>query len=473
MSTLQIIICVYLAINLALLVFKPVRKSWQWWFPNCYSITGLWTGLFNSEVIGEEKWWKKPLLFVVFILVAPVYLLCATLYTIIPIPVYRHAIEKYKRDKELAKLEASREPKCTVPSPEHWGANTDLTFVQIALDLPFEPDIHDVFYVEKEYDVAVNDYILEQYEELQRQFEHRDMNLVYLPKLRGLVISSEVLQYMFPYLSPNTSIKNDVTVVEKLKQHIISGAIEGPALLHRIRQKSDSEYYYFSYCPLVPDSEIALSEQFEWYVRHTTLAFEGNHAIFYHLEAEETDEVADRDFVDDVDPMATKSNMDLAKEIRERIKELRRRGVQLNMLNEFVEEKPTLSRMVITKDYRIYLPDYNNIEITMSPLPKSVFLLFLRHPEGIPFKQLTDYREELLDIYKEVGNRVVERNVRNSIRDITDPTNNSINEKCARIREAFLKHFDTPYAKNYYITGKRGDPKKIILPRELVDLQAL
>ena len=165
--------------------------------------------------------------------------------------------------------------------------------------------------------------------------------------------------------------------------------------------------------------------------------------------------------------------MDLAKEIRERIKELRRRGVQLNMLNEFVEEKPTLSRMVITKDYRIYLPDYNNIEITMSPLPKSVFLLFLKHPEGILFKHLGDYREELLNIYKEVGNRVVERNVRNSIRDITDPTNNSINEKCARIREAFLKHFDTPYAKNYYITGKRGEPKKIILPRELVDLQAL
>ena len=102
-----------------------------------------------------------------------------------------------------------------------------------------------------------------------------------------------------------------------------------------------------------------------------------------------------------------------------------------------------------------------------------MYLLFLRHPEGIPFKQLADYREELLTIYKEVGNRVVERNVRNSIRDITDPTNNSINEKCARIREAFLKHFDTPYAKNYYITGKRGEPKKITLPRELVDLQGL
>jgi len=461
------------AINLALLAFKPVRKSWYWWFPNCHSITDFWTDLFNLEVIGEDKWWKKPLLFVVFIFVVPVYLLYAILSTLIPITVYRTAIYRYKYNKEMAQREAAREPHCTIPSPKEWGAKTNQNSVQVSLDLPFQPDIHDVFYLESEYDTAVNEYILEHYEELQRKFVNRDMNLVYLPKLNGLVVSSEVLQYMFPYLSPHDSIKNDVTAVEKLKQHIISGDVVGPALLHRIRQITDSEYYYFSYCPLVPDSETPLSEQFEWYIHHTTFAFEGNHDVFYHQECEKTDNIADRDFVDDVDPLATKSNMDLAEEIRERIKELRRRGVQLNMLNEFVEEKPTLSRMVITKDYRIYLPDYNNIEITMSPLPKSVFLLFLRHPEGIPFKQLTDYREELLDIYKEVGNRVVESNVRNSIRDITDPTNNSINEKCARIREAFLKHFDTPYAKNYYITGKRGEPKRITLPRELVDLQAL
>lgn len=456
-----------------MLAFKPVRKSWKNWLSRYYNISSVWNGLFSAEVIGEEKWWKKPFLFLVFVLVIPVYLLYIILSTLIPVSVYRNALDKYKRDKEKAKMEALREAECTIPSPEHWGANTDLVSVQIALDLPFQPDIHDVFYEENVYDTVVNDYILEHYEELQRKFANKDLNLVYLPKLCELGVSPEVLQYMFPYLSPNTSFKNDVTTVEKLKQHIVSGIVEGPALLHRIRQSTDSEYYYFSYCSLVPGSEISLSDQFEWYVHHTTFAFEGNRDCMYHLEGEQTDEIADRDFVDDVDPLETKSNMDLAKEIRERIKELRKRGVQLDMLNEFVEEQPTLSRLVITNEYRIYLPDYNNVEITMPPLPKSVFLLFLRHPEGIPFKQLTDYREELLDIYMEVGNRVVEKNVRNSIRDITDPTNNSINEKCARIREAFLKHFDTPYAKNYYITGKRGEPKKITLPRELVDLQGL
>lgn len=165
------------------------------------------------------------------------------------------------------------------------------------------------------------------------------------------------------------------------------------------------------------------------------------------------------------------SDYDLEKEIRDRIKELRRRGVQMGVLRDLIEEQPTLSRMVIDKDYRIFLPDYNNTEITMSPLPKAVFLLFLKHPEGIPFKQLREYRGELLNIYKQITNRVIERNIEESIRDITDPTKNSINEKCARIRKAFVKQFDIIYAKHYFITGKRGEPKKIILPRELVEYQ--
>ena len=55
-----------------------------------------------------------------------------------------------------------------------------------------------------------------------------------------------------------------------------------------------------------------------------------------------------------------------------------------------------------------------------------------------------------------------------SIEDVTNPLLNSINEKCARIRGAFLGEFDEYMAKYYYIEGKRGEPKKISLPRDLV-----
>ncbi len=145
----------------------------------------------------------------------------------------------------------------------------------------------------------------------------------------------------------------------------------------------------------------------------------------------------------------------------------------MSLLHKLIESEPKLSRLVIDKEYKIFLPDYDNVEITMSPLPKALYLLFLYHPEGIAFKQLPDYREELLKIYKKVSNRVTEENILNSIRDITDPTKNSANEKCTRIREAFIKRIDNIYVKQYYITGKKGQPKRITLPRELVELQGL
>ena len=58
-----------------------------------------------------------------------------------------------------------------------------------------------------------------------------------------------------------------------------------------------------------------------------------------------------------------------------------------------------------------------------------------------------------------------------SIVDVTNPMQNSINEKCARIRAAFVGQFDDYMARHYYIDGRRGEAKKIILPRDLVVLE--
>lgn len=135
------------------------------------------------------------------------------------------------------------------------------------------------------------------------------------------------------------------------------------------------------------------------------------------------------------------------------------------MVSNYKEE---LSPIVITRDYKIVLTKYH-IEILMTPLPKAVFLLFLKHPEGIMFSYLPDFREELLAIYKKVkGPLFNETEARRSIWDVTDPLNNSINEKCSRIREAFVSQFDEHLAQYYFVVGKRGEPKKIALPRNLV-----
>lgn len=58
-----------------------------------------------------------------------------------------------------------------------------------------------------------------------------------------------------------------------------------------------------------------------------------------------------------------------------------------------------------------------------------------------------------------------------SVNDVTNPLNNSINEKCVRIREAFVVNFDERLAHRYYIDGRKGEPKRISLPDELIEWQ--
>lgn len=163
---------------------------------------------------------------------------------------------------------------------------------------------------------------------------------------------------------------------------------------------------------------------------------------------------------------------DLMEEVRERISRLRQRGIAEYILEQLIHPDNRLSRMVITKDWRIMLPDYNNMEIKMEPLVKAVYLLFLSHPEGIAFKQLPDYREELTRIYARLKPTGMTERTLQSIEDVTNPTLNSINEKCARIRAAFVGQFDEYMAKSYYVDGQRGEPKKIALPRDLVVWEA-
>lgn len=154
-------------------------------------------------------------------------------------------------------------------------------------------------------------------------------------------------------------------------------------------------------------------------------------------------------------------------EVKERIQILRDSGIsESRIASLFYCERP-LHSLTISKNYRIFLGD-NRIEVHMEPLVKAVYLLFLSHPEGIVFKDLPDYRRELTKIYSEVRPWGLSERALQSIEDVTNPLLNSINEKCARIRKAFLNVMDARTAEHYYIKGSRGGVKSISLSRDLV-----
>ena len=158
------------------------------------------------------------------------------------------------------------------------------------------------------------------------------------------------------------------------------------------------------------------------------------------------------------------------------------RSIGVSVLEELRIEaaKSRLSRLLITKDYKIILVDYNNKEVEMTPVHKAVYLLFLNHPEGIEFKKLSEYRDELLGYYMATAKLMDKQTITESVDMLVNPLNNSINEKCSRIKSIFLNMMDQYTANNYIISGHTQKHfagsskiwyerlKNIILPRELV-----
>ena len=157
----------------------------------------------------------------------------------------------------------------------------------------------------------------------------------------------------------------------------------------------------------------------------------------------------------------------LLKEVKEKVQKLKEYGMSEKEITSLFHTEQPLLKMFISKNYKIFLGDERK-EIRMEPLVKAVYLLFLKHPEGILFKHLPDYREELTRIYVKLKPMGMSERVIQSIEDVTNPLLNSINEKCARIRGAFVGQFDDHLARHYYIDGLRGEAKKIALPRDLV-----
>lgn len=158
----------------------------------------------------------------------------------------------------------------------------------------------------------------------------------------------------------------------------------------------------------------------------------------------------------------------LMEEVREKIDMLKEYGMSEKEIITYLLSEQSLPKLHISSNYRLLLGEERK-EIHMEPLVKAVYLLFLKHPEGIVFKHLPEYREELADIYRKLRSWGLSKRTMQSIEDVTNPLLNSINEKCARIRSAFVKVFDEHLAKNYFITGERGEAKKITLPRDLVE----
>ena len=155
-------------------------------------------------------------------------------------------------------------------------------------------------------------------------------------------------------------------------------------------------------------------------------------------------------------------------DVQTMIQDLLLKGCPPEIILKLLNQSVKLSRIRITRQYKIFLVDYDNVEIKMGPLPKTVFLFYLRHPEGVAISYLQNHKRELRDIYGRVCTNDDPEKMKDSIERLTNPFDNSICEKCAAIKKAFTLKINEQVAQNYFVHGEQGEKKGISLDRNLV-----
>lgn len=131
------------------------------------------------------------------------------------------------------------------------------------------------------------------------------------------------------------------------------------------------------------------------------------------------------------------------------------------------------SDLLVNNELKIVLPNYDEVEVKMPAMCRTLYFLFLKHPEGIELRNLSDYRDELEEIYAMVMPNRRDDLAKQAIDRLLDPTENTVNEKLSRIKRCFLnKILDKDMAEPYFVSGSRGgrygvklSPEQIHLPR--------
>ena len=190
-----------------------------------------------------------------------------------------------------------------------------------------------------------------------------------------------------------------------------------------------------------------------------------------HFSGDLYDQVSRSDDVKRQKPTVTKPEPvkgQSPEDVKKAIEALLMTGFSVDVIKSWLEDSVKLSRLRITKQFRIVLVDYDK-EVKMGPLPKTVFLFYLRHPEGVQFSYLQDHVKELRHIYGYLSRNDDPKKMEESIASLTNPLNNSISEKCTAVKTAFLKQVQEDVSKHYYIRGVQGGKKGIALNRDLVE----
>jgi hypothetical protein len=119
-------------------------------------------------------------------------------------------------------------------------------------------------------------------------------------------------------------------------------------------------------------------------------------------------------------------------------------------------------------DQRIYLDDLGDEQLRLSPLQRALFLLYLKHPKGIAFKELPQYLSELEKIYSRTYTGGSVAVLKQTIADLVYNEDGKLNEVVSKIKSKITSQLGRDLAKEYIIQGDRAMPRSIRVNRSFV-----
>ncbi len=127
--------------------------------------------------------------------------------------------------------------------------------------------------------------------------------------------------------------------------------------------------------------------------------------------------------------------------------------------------------ITINESRQIILPQLDNLEIRLNPLFKTLYIFYLKHTGGVKLNELNDFREELLALYKKLSGADNNNTIEVRIADLVNPIGGSFSQKKSKLNKIITDLLGEPLAKFYRIEGEPGEPFKINIPNNLIDIR--
>lgn len=348
-----------------------------------------------------------------------------------------------------------------------------------------------VIYFEKEQNKQLSLYVRKNYINLKTRFNSINLNFIYLPLVE---VSSkdveEFISYYFPQLNYYQIPKQAAKLYsEKAIKQAVATAADG------INELLNNEKFVPS---KIESTELLSLINYSGKINSGLLFFNQNQGVigisdffnsnlnfdlffdeaFFYLKPEEEDYCLSQDadlsidisFLPSYSEELDEDAKEVIKDLENRLAELKDSGQLLFLipiLKDLLQKQSqkidfhSISKMEIDYQNKIHLP-YFKKEVELSHLTKTIYFLFLKHPEGINLKELSKYKKELLTIYTSISNQLNYDKMAKSIDDVINLETKAIYTHLSRIKSAFYKIMDKPFAQYYMISGSGEEDRKVL-----------